>query len=240
MVKEEQNIKNSWLSNQDIIKIVSARKGIKIGKPSEGCIYVFSESLEEIDLTDKLLEKLEKNGFKVLPPDREGDQCLLSLSVSSWRFKPGEKFVLNFGVQKNCAQNNGVHLIPAIDSVLWGNTGQDYLPGLRAFQVVAKNYPDAHPLIKETIEKGENFLNVGWEELGLEGLRSDYSLWEEFKKGGRYRERLEKLHILNPDPAPYHVGLVDHFIEKQWIRKEEQAGIIAGWERQVQEFKEGL
>lgn len=198
----------------------------------------------KIDITDELLEKLKKNGFEVLPPDREGDRYLLSFKnpegTSSWRFKPEDKFILNFGVQKNCARNDGVHLIPAIDGALWGNTGQDHIQGLRAFQVVAENYPDAHPLIKETVERGQNFLNVSWKELDLEGLRSDYSLWKEFKKGGRYREHLEKLHILDPDPAPYYVGLVDDFIEKKWIRKKEQAGILAGWERQVQEFKEGL
>lgn len=240
----EENIKKKWLSNQDIIKILSARKGIKIGGPIEGSIYCDSEPLEEMGLTENLLKKLEEKGFKVLDPDREGDRCLLSFrqseGTSSWRFRPEDKFILNFGVQKNCAHENGVSLIPAIDGCLYGHTGQDYIPGLKAFQVVAENYSDIHPLIKETVEKGENFLNVTWEELGLEGLESCYNLWQEFKSRGRSREMLKKLHILNPDPEPEHIGLVNEFIERTWIRKEDQPGILAMWEQQVQEFKEGL
>lgn len=242
-------IPDIFIRRQELIERAAATEGLTVKKNREDGRESETEVIGTYKLDKELLEALRKVGFTFEPGRTPPHDTMIYLSGNSnqkgqeifesdcWAWKRTEEdYQLTVYLKLSVSERErGVLAIPEV----WGNCegGACHRPTInKLVMAIASYFPDAHPLLKEVTT--DSYPVVHWGDIGLGGIRSAGTLFEELFG---HSEPVSRLASSNVSPFvldPKQTGC-DYFYN-YFVAEPDQPRLFKHWRRQLQEYKNRL
>ncbi len=235
----------------DLYKKASEHKGLKFSEGSGSIIQ--THTIVTYVLDKKLLDLLAERGIKKQPRSDDVftlvDENWQEKSVGGfheteyWNFKTkeGEKHLeLEVGLAVTMAlveEDRGIRFYPATRSTLV-SPGSG-LSHFRMFKtLVESGTKEVLPVVRE-LAQSEGHIVVSWTDLGLGGIRSFHSVYQEFfGENKAICDLAMQSHGRVFDPDPYQP--LSSKKDKMFIAEPAQPRVIKGWKEQLRKYKQSL
>lgn len=229
-------IQSALIGEEDLVKKAFSFLGFEFAQ-SLGQ-YWLTKPFASYKIEGDFLDALKRNSFKF---DQVGDaSAALTLGDSGcWKFyQDREKndgkldLTLKLRVAAIIGENKrGVVIKPEVSGS--HASPLDFPPQFRIFKVVAEFDPAPNPIVKNIVNNGCRAV-VGWNEIGLAGIRSLPRLFEEFNCGGKPGLKALAFADLSPfNPSSHKNGNL-------WLPEEHHMALFDVWEKQLADFKDSL
>lgn len=229
----------------DLLRKAAEAKGAKL---LEGANRAYTEPLATIIVDDDIAQKLEAAGIKRQPrPDGRGTIFTLvdigpqhhtpGWSPSNFwnvlRDDPSQPFDMRFELSAALNINEaerGIVFSPLVHCK--GVSASDPLPRLRMFKALSECIDEAPTIVRE-LAASEVIVVLHWTDLGLGGIRSVSTLFNEFcGKNNKLKEFASRERLFQPDPYPPHGQPADEL----YVAEPFQPALFKTWREQLHGF----
>lgn len=236
----------------ELFRKASEKKGLKFW---EGTSSALTRSFKTYKLDSKLLAYLSQHGFKRQDrPDCKNEIFTLVDSnpqvrvpgyapSNYWNFKEveGEKGIFDLSISLHFelhlgTEERGIIFIPRAYGTFV--SAGDNLPNFRMFKALVEQGSSAPAVAREAV-KSQGHIVLHWTELGLGGIRSLRSLFDEFAKGKQSVIGLgNDSRVLNPTPcSPYQLQKSG---DEVFITESAQPKLFKAWRAQLDAYRAAL
>lgn len=240
------------LTLNELFRKASEKKGLKFW---EGTTSTVTKPFKTYKLSSERLDYLSRLGIKRQDrPDCRNEIFTLVdgnpqvpvpgfVPSNYWNFKEidGKKgiFDLTISLQFKLrlgTKERGIVFIPQAHGTFV--SAGDPLPNFRMFKALVEQDASA-PAVAREIAKSEGQVVVSWTEMGLGGIRSLRSLFEEFAKGKQSIMNLgTSSRVFNP--APFFQFQTQKDGDEVFITEKAQPKLFAAWRTQIKEYRAEL
>lgn len=224
----------------DLLRKAAEHVGLKL---EEGAREARSEPIITYTLDEALINFLKSHGYTT---DRRSDDVFALGSESGhywWLFDTKEGRAKEISLLVGLAAHRGdrgIRILPMVRGSAGATDNLEY--HTRMFRLIAEFQDEKSPLVRELVKNiaanTEEYMVVGWTELGLGGIRSLRELFEEFSKGIEASRKLA-IGSQNPfDPVPY--PRYDNPGDEIYIPEPNQRAILRFWEKQLEHYRKSI
>lgn len=205
-----------------------------------------SVKIKEYRVDQELRGRLKDQGITELV--QHSGFTLQTPNGSRWNFVPPDKSEEKFDPRlyllvgfRLSAERRGILMYPYVD----GNCGSPADSGpsrgyLAMFKALVDADPEA-PAVAKEVAACDVYILIGWNSIGLGGIRQMRTLFAEFAQEKKAILDLGRGHnrVFDPDPYPHRVGVSEPG-DEIFIAEPAHGAIFDAWQGQLEEYRQSL